>query len=149
MRCVVQTVRDCAVTVEGETVGAIKSGLLVYVGVAAGDTEEDVSYLTAKVANLRVFPDQEGRMNLSVMDAGGEVLAVSQFTLYGDVRRGRRPSYDEAAAPAAAVKLYDSFLTGLTGLGIKTESGVFQARMEVTYTNLGPVTILVDSKKTF
>ncbi len=149
MRAVVQRVGGCSVSVAGRETGRIEGGLLVYLGVGRNDTERDVRFVVDKVLNLRVFPDEQGRMNLSLREAGGGVLVVSQFTLYGDVREGRRPSYTEAADPARAKVLYDSALATLAASGIEVASGEFQASMEVTYTNRGPVTILIDSEKRF
>lgn len=149
MRAVVQRVKDCRVAVGAEITGEIASGLLVYVGFEDGDGEQDIRYLAEKILNLRIFQDEAGKMNLSVRDLGGQVLAVSQFTLHADVRKGRRPSYNRAAKPEVAERLYEAFLEELRRLGTPPESGQFGARMEVTYTNSGPVTILLDSKKLF
>ena len=149
MRAVVQRVADAEVSVAGKRIGAISRGILVYVGVGNGDGEADAAWLAEKAANLRIFEDEEGKMNRSVLDEGGETLAISQFTLYADARKGRRPSYSDAAPPEAAKALYLRFLELLAAQGLKVEAGEFQAEMAVTYTNLGPVTILLDSKKTF
>ena len=149
MRAVVQIVRDCKVSVDGETVGQIENGLLVYLGISAVDTVSDIEYLSTKVVNLRIFPDENHKMNRTVQEAGEGIMVISQFTLYGDVRRGRRPSYDEAASPQAAEGLYNAFLAKLTSMGFRPASGKFQAVMEVSYVNRGPVTILVDSQKKF
>ncbi|HRY74007.1 MAG TPA: D-aminoacyl-tRNA deacylase [Spirochaetia bacterium] len=149
MRAVVQRVADAEVSVAGKRIGAIRRGILVYVGVGNGDGEADAAWLAEKAANLRIFEDEEGKMNRSVLDEGGETLAISQFTLYADARKGRRPSYSDAAPPEAAKVLYLRFLELLAAQGLKVEAGEFQAEMAVTYTNLGPVTILLDSKKTF
>jgi D-tyrosyl-tRNA(Tyr) deacylase len=149
MRAVVQRVTDARVTVDGRICGRIRSGLLVYLGVAEEDQERDLKYAAEKVANLRIFPDENGKMNLSVRDTGGSVLVVSQFTLYGDARQGRRPSYTAAAAPEKARRFYEDFAERIRGLGLEVETGEFAARMEVHYTNVGPVTILLDSGKTF
>ncbi len=149
MRAVVQRVSRAAVRVNAETVGQIEKGLVVLLGIAAGDTREAADYLAEKVASLRVFTDQEGKMNLSVGEVQGAVLAVSQFTLYGDVRRGRRPSYIRAAAPEEAEPLYEYFLKALRGRGFPVESGVFRAMMELELVNDGPVTILIDSERSF
>ncbi len=149
MRAVVQRVSRAAVRVNAETVGQIETGLVVLLGVAVGDTREAADYLAEKVASLRVFTDQEGKMNLSVGEVQGAVLAVSQFTLYGDVRRGRRPSYIRAAAPEEAEPLYEYFLKALRGRGFPVESGVFRAMMELELVNDGPVTILIDSERSF
>ena len=149
MRAVVQRVSRAVVRVNTETVGKIETGLVVLLGIAVGDTREAADYLAEKVASLRVFTDQEGKMNLSVGEVQGAVLAVSQFTLYGDVRRGRRPSYIRAAAPEEAEPLYEYFLKALRGRGFPVESGVFRAMMELELVNDGPVTILVDSERLF
>lgn len=149
MRAVVQRVKNCAVVVGSETVGKIASGLLVYVGFEEDDGQQDIHYLAEKILNLRIFQDDAGKMNLSVRDMGGQILAVSQFTLHADVRKGRRPSYNRAARPEVAEDLYEAFLEELRRLGTHPESGRFGARMEVSYTNSGPVTILLDSKKLF
>ena len=149
MRAVVQRVSRASVTVDGEIAGKIGRGLLVLLGVARTDTPESASYLAEKVANLRIFSDNEGRMNLSMLDAAGAALVVSQFTLYGDTRGGRRPSYIQAAAPEQANHLYQEFVRSMRSLGVKVETGVFQAHMQVDLLNDGPVTILLDSEKTF
>lgn len=149
MRAVVQRVSAASVTVEGKIVGAAERGILVYLGVAVGDGEGDADFLADKVANLRIFEDGEGKMNLSVLDIVGSALAVSQFTLLADARKGRRPSYSDAAAPETARALFDRFAAALRNLGIPTETGLFQAEMRVSYTNEGPVTILLDSRKLF
>jgi len=149
MRAVVQRVADARVTVNGRIRGRIEEGLLVYLGVAAGDEEQDLKYTVEKVVNLRIFPDSDGKMNLSVLDTGGSVLVVSQFTLYGDARQGRRPSYTDAAEPEKARSFYDRFTEEVRSRGLQVETGEFAARMEVRYTNAGPVTILLDSTKLF
>jgi D-aminoacyl-tRNA deacylase len=149
MRAVVQRVRRCKVTVEGNVVGQIGAGLLVLLGVAKEDTEAAADYLAHKVLGLRIFEDAEERMNLSVMDTRGEVLVVSQFTLYGDVRKGKRPSFDAAARPDEAKRLYEYFLEKVRASGLRCETGQFQAMMDVELVNAGPVTILVDSEKLF
>jgi D-aminoacyl-tRNA deacylase len=149
MRAVVQRVSRASVSVEGETVGHIDRGLLVLLGVGKDDAETDADYLAGKVAGLRVFEDEAGKMNLGVVDAGGAVLAVSQFTLFGDVRRGKRPSFDAAAPPEHARELYEYFVARIRRLGLHCETGRFQAMMEVSLVNDGPVTILLDSKKGF
>lgn len=129
--------------------GEIGPGLLVLLGVATGDTETDADYLAEKIAGLRIFEDGEGKMNLSVADTGGAVLAVSQFTLYGDVRRGKRPSFDNAARPERARELYEYFVAQIRGRGLRCETGQFQAMMSVSLVNEGPVTVLLDSAKLF
>lgn len=149
MRAVVQRVRDCSVTVAGRVVGRIDRGLLVYLGVGRADTDAVVPALVDKVVNLRIFPDEAGKMNRSVKDVGGSVLVVPQFTLYGDVRDGRRPSYTAAGEPAAARALYEAVLRGIAGAGLHVAGGEFAARMDVAYVNEGPVTILVDTEKAF
>jgi len=149
VRAVVQRVTRASVTIDGEVAGAIETGLVVFVGVAEDDGTADIDYTASKVLELRIFPDEQGRMNRSVTDVGGAVLAVSQFTLMGDVRRGRRPGFDAAAAPAAARPIYDAFVTRLQTSGLTIATGVFQADMEVALVNDGPVTILIDSRRTF
>lgn len=149
MRAVVQRVSRASVKVDGETIGAIELGVLVLVGVAENDGEADAEYLAEKVAGLRIFEDAEGKMNRSVIDAGGAVLAVSQFTLFGDVRRGKRPSFDAAARPEKAIPLYERFVSLIRAGGLRCETGKFQAMMQVEFVNEGPVTILLDSKKLF
>ena len=149
MRCVVQRVSRASVTVEGKTPGEVEKGYMVLVGVEQGDGEADMRYCAEKVAGLRVFEDGEGKMNLSVKDVGGAVLAVSQFTLLGDARHGRRPSFSNAARPEEANALYEDFCQALRAAGIRVETGVFQTHMEVSLVNDGPVTILLDSRKGF
>lgn len=149
MRCVVQRVSRASVTVEGKTTGEVEKGYMVLVGVEQGDGEADMRYCAEKVAGLRVFEDGEGKMNLSVKDVGGAVLAVSQFTLLGDARHGRRPSFSNAARPEEANALYEDFCQALRAVGIHVETGVFQTHMEVSLVNDGPVTILLDSRKGF
>lgn len=149
MRAVVQRVSRCRVTVDGSTVGEIGPGLLVLLGIAKGDAEQAADYLAEKIIGLRIFEDAEGKMNLSVQDAGGAVLVVSQFTLHGDVRRGKRPSFDAAARPEEAKRLYDYFVAKVRAAGLQCETGQFQAMMEVELVNSGPVTILLDSEKIF
>jgi len=149
MRAVVQRVSRARVTVDGEITGEIGLGLLVLLGVGRDDTNSDATYLAGKIAGLRVFEDDQGKMNLSVLDAGGSVLAVSQFTLYGDVRRGKRPSFDEAAAPEKARQLYEFFVEQIRAAGLRCETGRFQETMKVELVNEGPVTILLDSGKGF
>lgn len=149
MRAVLQRVSKASVTVEGKVVGQIDRGWLVLLGVTAADGPTDVAYLADKVLNLRAFPDAEGKMNLSVTDVGGGLLVVSQFTLYGDCRKGRRPGFSDAAPPAQADALYQSFVAKLRETGIKVETGQFQAHMDVALNNDGPVTFLLDSLKAF
>ncbi len=149
MRAVVQRVSAASVSVDSAVTGKIERGLLVYLGVASGDSETDSSYLADKVATLRIFADGEDKMNLSVQDIGGGVLVISQFTLLADARKGRRPSYSDAAAPALARELYERFVAELGRKGLSTATGVFQASMRVAYINEGPVTILLDSRKLF
>ena len=149
MRAVVQRVAQAAVTVEGRTAGAIGPGLLVLLGVARGDVEKDAEDLAEKVAHLRVFPDEEGRMNRSLAEAGGGVLAVPQFTLLGDCRKGRRPSYVEAAPPEEADRLFRYFVERVRAAGLPVAEGVFRADMDVSLVNRGPVTLLLDSRRVF
>lgn len=149
MRAVVQRVAGAKVDVDGRTVGQIGRGLLVYLGVAAGDNATDARYMAEKIAGLRVFRDEADKMNLSVVDVQGAVLAVSQFTLMGDCRKGRRPGFDAAAEPAQANELYELFCEALAAQDIKIERGVFRASMQVESTNDGPVTMLLDSRKLF
>jgi D-tyrosyl-tRNA(Tyr) deacylase len=147
MRAVVQRVSRAEVRVESRVVGAIGRGLLVLVGIARDDTPEIGKVLAEKIANLRIFDDDQGRMNRSLLEAGGGVLCVSQFTLYGDCRKGRRPSYDRAAPPEAARALYESFVESLRALGVKVETGEFRAMMDVELVNDGPVTLLLDTER--
>jgi D-aminoacyl-tRNA deacylase len=149
MRAVVQRVSHCRVTVDGEVTGEIGTGLLVLLGVSRSDGEAAADYLVEKIIGLRIFEDAEGKMNLSVAEAGGALLVVSQFTLYGDVRRGRRPSFDAAARPEEARRLYEHFVEKVRAAGLRCETGQFQAMMEVELVNSGPVTILLDSEKLF
>lgn len=149
MRAVVQRAKSARVSVDGETVGSIGPGLVVFLGVGQDDSRGDASYLAEKVGNLRIFEDQARKMNLSCLDVGLPVLVVSQFTLYGDCRKGRRPSFTEAAPPETANKLYNEFVERVRQLGLEVETGRFQAVMTVSVDNDGPVTILLDSKKQF
>jgi len=149
MRAVVQRVSRAKVSVDGWTTGEIGLGVLVLLGVGHEDAEADVNYLAEKIAGLRIFEDEDGKMNRSVLDVGGSVLAVSQFTLYGDVRRGKRPSFDAAAPPEHARRLYEKFVERMQAAGLRCETGRFQAMMQVELVNEGPVTILLDSKKEF
>jgi D-tyrosyl-tRNA(Tyr) deacylase len=149
MRAVVQRVSRARVTVNGETSGEIGLGLLVLLGVGTVDSEADATYLAEKICGLRIFEDENGKMNRSVVDAAGAVLAVSQFTLYGDVRRGKRPSFDDAAPPERARGLYEFFVECVREAGLRCETGRFQEMMRVELVNEGPVTILLDSTKAF
>ena len=149
MRAVVQRVSRAAVTVGSETVGAIGPGLMVLIGVSSEDTDRDLKYIADKVINLRVFDDENGVMNRSVLDTGGSILAVSQFTLYGDARGGRRPSYIRAARPEAANALYERLVASWREKGVTVETGRFRTEMMVSLVNDGPVTILLDSEKVF
>jgi len=149
VRAVVQRVREASVRVDGERQAAIGKGLVVLLGVHVADSEADASALADKVLNLRVFPDEAGQMNRSVLDLGGALLVVSQFTLFGDARRGRRPSYIEAARPELADKLYGHFVEELRASGLEVATGIFRAMMDVELVNQGPVTILLDSQKLF
>lgn len=149
MRAVVQRVTRASVTVEGSIIGEIGKGLAVLIGIARDDTKVEAAYLIDKISNLRVFDDEEGKMNLSVKDVGGGLLIISQFTLYGDVRRGLRPSWIDAAPPEVAEPLYDFFVRQACASVDKVATGKFQAMMQVDLTNDGPVTILLDSKKLF
>ena len=149
MRAVLQRVKRAEVRVGDDVVGSIGPGLLVLVGVGEMDADTDLENLAAKIVNLRVFEDEHGKMNRSLLEVGGQVLCVSQFTLYGDCRKGRRPSYDQAAGLDTAQRLYDDFVKALRSLGIVVATGQFQAKMEVELVNDGPVTLLLDSEKLF
>lgn len=149
MRAVVQRVTDADVTVEGNITGSIKKGFVVLLGVEDNDDIKDVNYIVDKVSGLRIFEDNDEKMNLSLMDVGGQVLAVSQFTLLGDARKGKRPSFIKAARPEKAKELYDEFVRQIKDKGIFIGEGVFQADMLVRINNDGPVTILLDSRKNF
>lgn len=149
MRAVVQRVKEARVRIEGKTMGEIGRGLLVLVGVGATDTAEDAIYLGGKIADLRLFSDSEGKMNLSIRDVPGAFLVVSQFTLYGDCRKGRRPSYTDSAPPEQAIPLYGLFVQRLRETGLPVATGTFGAMMDVELINDGPVTLLLDSKKIF
>lgn len=149
MRAVVQKTLSSSVTSEGVETGRIGQGLTVLLGVAADDDEKDVRYMVDKISHMRIFEDKEGKLNLSLLDVQGELLVVSQFTLYGDIRHGRRPSFTQAAPPELAEPLYTQFVEAMQNLGIHTETGRFRTEMVVTLANHGPVTILVDSKKVF
>jgi D-tyrosyl-tRNA(Tyr) deacylase len=149
MRAAIQRVSHCRVTVDGNVVAEIDAGLLVLLGVSKADNESAADYLVEKIIGLRIFEDAEGKMNLSVQESGGAVLVVSQFTLYGDVRRGKRPSFDAAARPDEAKRLYEYFVGKIRATGLRCETGQFQAMMDVELVNSGPVTILLDSEKLF
>ena len=149
MRAVVQRVKSASVKVDGELVSEIGAGVLIFLGVAHEDTTTELEYIANKVANLRIFEDAEGKMNCSLLEAGGAALVVSQFTLYGDCRKGRRPSFINAARPEVANALYEQFITALEQQNIRTQGGTFQAMMDVQLINDGPVTILLDSDKQF
>jgi D-tyrosyl-tRNA(Tyr) deacylase len=148
MRAVIQRVTRAQVTVDGEVIGKIANGLLVLLGIAKTDTPTDAAYLAGKIARLRVFDDEKGKMNLGMADVKGSMMVVSQFTLYGDVRRGKRPSFDDAAPPQQARDLYEHFVERVRAAGLICETGRFQAMMQVELVNDGPVTILLDSAKT-
>lgn len=147
MKVVIQRVRSASVTSEGKEAGKIGMGLLLYIGVAREDTAADVKYIAEKVPKLRIFSDEQDKMNLSLLDVGGELLAVSQFTLLGDCSHGRRPGFSEAMPPEPAKKLYEELVAGWREQGIKVETGVFQTDMLVSSVNWGPVTFLLESKK--
>lgn len=149
MRAVLQRVSRARVTIEGKTAGEIRCGLLVLLGVAKNDTEAEAERLAEKVATLRLFGDEAGKMNLSVEETGGGVLVVSQFTLHGDCRKGRRPGFDRAAPAETANTLYEKFVAALRARGLQTETGIFQAMMDVELVNQGPVTLIVDTDRDF
>ena len=149
MRAVIQRVTQGSVTVEQETVGGIGPGLLVLLGVAADDTPQDADWMAAKICHLRIFEDEAGKLNRSLIDCRGEMLVVSQFTLYGDCRKGRRPSWSEVAPPDKARRMYEEFIQAIADSGITTATGEFQAMMDVSLINSGPVTILLDSHRKF
>ncbi len=149
MRAIVQRVQQASVNVDGKRVSEIKEGLLVFLGVGKDDSQTDLDYLLDKIINLRIFEDDNEKMNLSLWDINGELLVVSQFTLYGDVRKGRRPSFSESASPEVGEKLYKSFIEKAKLKKIKTQAGIFGAHMKIDLINDGPVTILLDSKKNF
>lgn len=149
MRAVVQRVDYANVKVKGKVVGEIDKGLLVFLGVGDNDNNSDLEYMVDKILGLRIFEDELGKMNLSLKDINGEILVVSQFTLYGDVRRGKRPSFTSSAKPELAERLYEDFIEKCKEEGLKVETGIFGAHMDVEIKNNGPVTILIDSKKTF
>jgi D-aminoacyl-tRNA deacylase len=145
MRAVVQRVTGARVEVDGKVVGEINAGLLVLIGVTRSDSEKDAHFLAEKIVNLRIFADENGKMNRSLLESGGALLAVSQFTLYGDCRKGRRPSFDAAAPPEQARALYERFIDAVRAEGVRVETGIFQAHMSVSLTNDGPVTLLLES----
>ncbi|WP_281975933.1 D-aminoacyl-tRNA deacylase [Halobacillus litoralis] len=147
MKAVVQRAVDASVVVEGESIGSIDCGLVVLLGVTHEDTEEDARYLAKKIPYLRIFEDEDGKMNRSLVDIGGRMLSISQFTLYGDCRKGRRPNFMQAAKPAEAEELYISFNDMVVNEGVEVETGEFGAMMNVQLTNSGPVTLIVDSKE--
>ena len=149
MRCVIQRVTEASVTVEGEVIGQIGRGFMVLIGVSAEDTDKDLKYMAEKVPNLRIFEDGQGKMNLSLKDVGGAILAVSQFTLYGDARGSRRPSFIQAARPEQANALYEQLVAAWRAQRLTVETGRFRAEMQVALVNDGPVTILMDSTKAF
>lgn len=149
MRAVIQRVSSARVSVEGNLVSSISRGLLILLGVGKDDEEADAKYLADKTAHLRIFEDEAGKMNLSISDISGEILVVSQFTLYGDCRKGRRPGFSDAARPPKAEALYEVYTSELADMGLNPQTGVFQAHMEVELINDGPVTILLDSRKNF
>ncbi|HLQ97898.1 MAG TPA: D-aminoacyl-tRNA deacylase [Candidatus Dormibacteraeota bacterium] len=146
MRAVIQRARQASVVVKEEVVGQIDNGLVILLGVTHEDTIEDANYLANKIAHLRIFEDEHGKMNVSLKDIGGEILSVSQFTLYGDTRKGRRPNFMAAAAPDHALEMYEQFNNLLRNMDIHVETGEFGAMMDVRFTNLGPVTLIIDSK---
>ncbi|MEL7647121.1 MAG: D-aminoacyl-tRNA deacylase [Sedimentibacter sp.] len=149
MRAVVQRVKRAEVTVDDAVIGSIGHGIMLLLGVEEDDGEKDLDYMCDKVPNLRIFEDENGKMNKSLTDVGGRLLVVSQFTLLGDARKGRRPSFIQAAAPDKAIPMYEKFISSMKGLNIDTQTGEFGADMQVALVNDGPVTILLDSKKTF
>ncbi len=149
MRAVVQRAAKAKVSVEGQVTGEIGRGLVIFLGIGQEDTEKDIAYLADKIVNLRIFEDENDKMNISLLAIQGQLLVVSQFTLYGDCRKGKRPSFDKAARPEAAEGLYEQFVAHCRKLGIKTETGRFQAMMQVELQNDGPVTLLLDSKREF
>ena len=147
MKAVVQRVKEASVSVDNTVCGEIKRGILVYIGFDINDNDADINWMVNKIPYLRIFSDENGLMNLSVMDLNYDILVISQFTLLGDCKRGRRPSYSRAAKPDMANKMYNKFLELLKKSGLKVESGIFQAHMNVTYNNDGPITIIIDSKE--
>ena len=149
MRAVLTRVNSASVAIDGEVMGKIGKGFLILLGVGPDDTEKECRYLAEKALGLRIFTDENDKMNRSILDAGGEILAISQFTLHGDVRHGRRPSFIRAARPELAVPMYDAYCQGLRDAGIHVETGIFQTDMKVSLINDGPVTLLIDSRRTF
>lgn len=149
MRCVIQRVTQASVSVDGNVVGKIGKGFMILIGVSVEDTDKDLKYMADKIPNLRIFEDEQGKMNLSLKDTGGEILAVSQFTLYGDARGSRRPSFIQAARPEMATGYYEQLVEAWRAQGIHVETGVFGADMQVSLVNDGPVTMLMDSTKAF
>lgn len=149
MRAVVQRTTEASVTIDNMVSGAIGPGLVVLLGIQPGDGAKEIRWMAEKIATLRIFEDDAGKMNRSLVDTGGEMLIVSQFTLYGDCRKGRRPGYSSAAPPEIAEPLYEQFIQEIQGMGIGTGTGIFGANMQVSLTNDGPVTLLIDSDKTF
>ena len=149
MRAVIQRVSQAKVTISGDQIGSIGKGFVVLLGVGKNDTEKDCDYLAEKIAHSRIFPDDQDKMNHSLLDVGGSVLVVSQFTLYGDCRKGRRPSYNDAALPKNAKRLYDYFVNKIQTMGVNVATGQFKSMMNIQLTNDGPVTILLDSNKAF
>ena len=147
MRAVVQRVKNASVRIDGEICGQINQGLLVFLGVSKEDTESDITYISDKITGLRIFEDENEKMNNSIMDINGEILVISQFTLYGDCRKGRRPSFDSAMRPSEAEEMYEKFVEYIKKSGLKTETGRFGADMKVELLNDGPVTIILDSSK--
>lgn len=146
MRVVLQRSKEASVTVDGEVTGSIESGYVLLVGVTHEDTQKDVDYVAGKIAQLRLFEDEDGKMNRSILENGGDILSISQFTLYGDVKKGRRPSFIQAARPETAEPIWEAFNDALRNNGLKVETGVFGAMMDVELVNDGPVTIVVESK---
>ena len=149
MRIILQRVKEARVEVDSEVIGQIGKGVLILLGAGKEDTQQDVEYLVEKILGLRIFEDESGKMNLSVTDIGGELLVVSQFTLYGDCRKGRRPSFDKAAPPEVAESLYNHFVERIRDFGVPVKTGKFRAMMDVHLVNWGPVTLMLDSKKLF
>jgi D-aminoacyl-tRNA deacylase len=147
MRIVVQRAKDASVSVDGKIVGSIEKGLMLLVGVTHSDTVEDAKYLSDKISNLRIFEDVAGKLNLSLLDVQGQILSVSQFTLYGDCRKGRRPNFMEAAKPTHAEEIYEAFNQDMRDKGIVVSTGQFGAMMDVQFTNVGPVTLIIESKE--